>query len=158
MGAQMRGVTIVGMVAAAATLLGCDNIHHETIGLSQSLATDADYRLVTATPILEPDSVGRFKPRQISCAEPSPDVARAVSQAFNAGITVNIQGQAADLPADVQAKIAGAVAQSRSEAVAQLTERLPTIQLLRDGLFRACEAYANGALSPISYALLLSRY
>jgi hypothetical protein len=39
-----------------------------------------------------------------------------------------------------------------------MTERTQTIQLLRDSLYRACEAYANGALSDTTYALLLSRY
>src|SRR5260370_20643516 len=34
---------------------------------------------------------------------------------------------------------------------------MASIQLLRDGLFRACEAFQNGALGRISYALVLSR-
>jgi hypothetical protein len=132
--------------------------HHATVGGASALVTDATYRLVTATPIKNWNELGRFKPEQVLCAEPSPDVAKAVSAAFNAGISIDFQGQAADLPADLKAKLASSIAKSRSESLAQLTERLPTIQLLRDGLFRACEAYGNGAISPISYSLLLSRY
>src|SRR5204862_6868923 len=47
---------------------------------------------------------------------------------------------------------------ARAESLAQLTNRLATIQLLRDGLYRACEAYANGAVSEITYAIMLSRF
>ncbi len=45
-----------------------------------------------------------------------------------------------------------------AEAMAQLGQRLATIQLLRDGLYRACEAYANGALDKSSYSMILSRF
>lgn len=159
----MRGFKICGAVLAAAVLSACGagdfQVEHHTLGSSQTLATDAGARLVTATPIVGTvDSTGRFKPHQINCAEPSPDVAKAIETAFSSGISLDVTGQPGNMPADLQAKLANAIATSRSEALAQLTERLPTIQLLRDGLFRACEAYANGTLSPISYSLVLSRY
>lgn len=159
----MRGFKICGAVLAAATLSACGagdfQVERHALGSSQALATDAGARLVTATPIVGTvDSTGRFKPHQINCAEPSPDVAKAIETAFSSGISLDVTGQPGNMPADLQAKLANAIATSRSEALAQLTERLPTIQLLRDGLFRACEAYANGTLSPISYSLVLSRY
>ena len=159
----MRRFMICGAAVAATVLSACGTsdfrVEHHELGTSQTLATDAGARLVTATPIVgEVDSSGRFKPRQVNCAEPSPDVAKAIQTAFSSGISLDVTGQSANMPADLQARLANAVATSRSEALAQLTERLPTIQLLRDGLFRACEAYANGTLSPISYSLVLSRY
>jgi hypothetical protein len=156
---------VAACCAAAAFTAGCNSQLDEhgptgtkDFGAVHTLATDATRRLVTGTPVTVENDVGHFKPTQITCAEPSPDVANALSTAFNAGITVNFQGQVPNMPADLQAKLAASIARSRAEAIAQLTERLPTIQLLRDGLYRACEAYANGALTPISYALLLSRY
>ena len=160
----MRGMQLCATMAVLAFLTGCNstrdfNVEHHTLGTSEALATDASARLVSATPIVGGvDSTGRFKPHQINCAEPSPDVAKAIESAFSSGVTIDVTGKTTDMPADLQARLANSIAQSRSEALAQLTERLPTIQLLRDGLFRACEAYANGTLSPISYSLVLSRY
>jgi hypothetical protein len=93
----------------------------------------------------------------VICAEPSPEVAKAFSTAFGA----SAEAEAKAIPALSQAgdvRGALAVSRARSEAIAQLGKRLGTIQLLRNGLFSACEAYANGAISPISYAFLLSRF
>jgi hypothetical protein len=160
----MRATTWSGGLLLALALAGCSGpnsffAEKKTLGKeSDVILTDAGARGMTATNIPPSDAVGHFAPRQINCAEPSPDVAKAIDTAFSAGISVSVTAEGAQLPADAQAKIAGAVARARSEALAQMTERLPTIQLLRDGLFRACEAYANGALSPTSYALMLSRY
>jgi hypothetical protein len=58
----------------------------------------------------------------------------------------------------VAPEVAIAVSRSQAEALAQLGERLATIQLLRDGLYRACEGFANGAISDTTYAVILSRY
>ena len=119
----------------------------------------ADQRLtVVSRPITPPQFGKAAVPAQIVCLEPSPDVAKAVSTAVQAGLSG--EGRAVNPAAATQVAIDAAVAVSRAraESVAQLTERLATIQLLRDGLYRACEAYANGAVGPISYALLLSRY
>jgi hypothetical protein len=60
--------------------------------------------------------------------------------------------------AEAAGKVATAISTAHAQALAQLTNRLATIQLLRDGLYRACEAYANGALSDIAYAVMLSGY
>lgn len=149
------------LVLALAGCNGTDTFftQHRTLGKkSDVILTDAGARTVVATQVQDSDSVGHFEPNQINCAEPSPDVAKAIDTAFSGGISLNITGEGANLPVEAQAKIAAAITQARAEALVQMTERLPTIQLLRDGLFRACEAYANGALSPTSYALMLSRY
>ena len=45
---------------------------------------------------------------------------------------------------------------SLNEGITQL-ERLAVIQLLRDKMYRACEAYANGAIDRASYVLMLAR-
>ncbi len=46
---------------------------------------------------------------------------------------------------------------SLNESIIQLGERLAVIQLLRDKMYRACEAYANGAVDRVSYVLMLAR-
>ncbi|MGI4944028.1 MAG: hypothetical protein ACRYHQ_26305 [Janthinobacterium lividum] len=45
-----------------------------------------------------------------------------------------------------------------AEAAAELAGRSTALLGLRDGLYRTCEAYANGALGDLAYALVLSRY
>jgi len=121
------------------------------------MATTADLRLVTATRPVYSEH-GLVTPRQIICAEPSPDVAKAVSAALDASLSANAAVKAANSPAEGSGSAAAALSSSRAEALAQMTRRLATIQLLRDGLYRACEAYANGAISDTTYAVLLSRY
>ena len=105
------------------------------------LLTDATQRMV-------------FRDKNGICAEPSPDVAQAFSTSLSAGLSAAMS----KLPADASAEVAASFASSAVENVAQLGERLATIQLLRDGLYRACEAHARGALSNASYAVPLSRY
>jgi len=87
-------------------------------------------------------------PGPIICTEPSPDVARALSAAAAA----TAQGGNAGTTGSFGAGGASA------EAVLALAGRSTALLGLRDGLYRACEAYANGAISADAYALVLSRY
>jgi hypothetical protein len=54
----------------------------------------------------------------------------------------------------VQANLSYALSQS----AASIGIRTPTIQLLRDGLYRACEGYLNGVLDEESYEVILRNY
>ena len=112
-----------------------------------AVITGAKQRVVTNLPANVKG--GQNEPTRIVCAEPSPDVAQALSTAMTAAASVQVKGQGGG---------SLSFGKSAAESVAQLGERLGTIQLLRDGLYRACEAYANGAISDITYAVLLSRY
>ncbi|WP_423908377.1 hypothetical protein [Candidatus Spongiihabitans sp.] len=76
---------------------------------------------------------------RILCIEPPPDVAQAISSALS------LKNQ------DGDAMI------SLNESIIQLGERLAVMQLLRDRMYRACEAYANGAIDRVSYVLMLAR-
>jgi len=99
------------------------------------------------------DQVVKNHPQRIICAEPSPDVAQAISAAFTAA------GQAdANLAQSGQFSGAGSIGSSYAASIAQLGERLATVQLLRDKMYRACEAYQNGAISDTSYTLMLARF
>ncbi|MFT4435094.1 hypothetical protein ACMX25_17110 [Caballeronia sp. 15715] len=156
----MNKLRSMSLAAAALALTACGDmpgISHQSVGGADTLATKADSRLVYARRISTDAATGKLQPNEVICAEPSPDVANAFSTAF--GTTAEAEAKA--LPAlsaagDVNASLS--LSRSRSEAIAQLGKRLGTIQLLRNGLFSACEAYANGAISPISYAFLLSRF
>lgn len=151
----MHKLSSMALAAATLALTACvdmPSISHQNVGEADTLATKADSRLVYARSRNAPAA-----PHDVICAEPSPEVAKAFSTAFGA----SAEAEAKAIPALSQAgdvRGALAVSRARSEAIAQLGKRLGTIQLLRNGLFSACEAYANGAISPISYAFMLSRF
>jgi hypothetical protein len=114
--------------------------------------TDAKQRVVTASPVEgHARFFGYIAPKQIVCAEPSPDVAQAVSASLAASI------EAAVKKLEVGGEGSAALALATSDSIAQLGERLGTIQLLRDQAYRACEAYSNGAISSTTYTLMMSR-
>lgn len=81
----------------------------------------------------------------VFCAEPSPDALSSV---------------ATELAADAKYKdaLAATLGFSQQEAASFVGLRTQTIQLLRDGMFRLCEGYLGGALSPSDFAWLSRRY
>ena len=128
-----------------------------TLGSVSSVATSADIRLITVRPAkLQNDEY--LKPTEIICSEPSPDVAKIVSTAFDSGFGLLGKVKVPNVPTDIDLKTTLALSKSYVEGLAQMTERLATIQLLRDGLYRACEAYTNGAISATTYAAIVSRF
>lgn len=146
---------VLGLGACSQAPEGSTVMAQQPLGAEgNALLTSADVRIITTTTPITQVQPGRVVPTQITCIEPSPDIAKAVHENFSLGASVGLGG----LPSGVSADLAFAFAKARAEAVAQMTERLATIQLLRDGLYRACEAYANGAISDTTYAVLLSRY
>ena len=94
--------------------------------------------------------------RRIVCAEPSPDSLRAVAQSLsnslNASVPLNVNGQT------VTPTVSDQVATTLAESAAYVGVRNATIQLLRDALYRACEAYLNGVIDDTGYALILTNY
>ena len=132
---------LLGLLGAMALLAGCsDTYWTSTVSKSKRLHTGdvllstADLRTVTRTV---------RGGQMITCAEPSPDVAKIASASFDGSLAAS----ASSVGSVANPEIAAAVAASRAEGMAQLGQRLATIQLLRDGLFRACEAYANSAIN-----------
>ena len=139
--------------AALLALAACVGEGHITepfdLGKNQSLAIDAQQRVITN--IALPPGQER---NRVVCAEPSPDVMAAIAKSLGAGIAATVTPPTGGTAVDARAELARSYAQK----LAQLGERTNTIQLLRDSLYRACEAYANGAITKTTYALLLSRY
>jgi hypothetical protein len=78
------------------------------------------------------------------CAEPSPDAMSAL--AMSLGIGTKVGAAPVNLNFGMQ------------ETVAYIGIRTATIQLLRDSLYRACEAYMNGAIDELTYGLIVSRF
>lgn len=122
-------------------------------GTDKIVLTTAKERAITYIAVDQPkdDKIRRVSPKRVVCAEPSPDVATAVSDAITASFKASGSYQ------QVQAGAEGSFNRSVTESIAQLGSRLATIQLLRDELSDLCRAYANGAVSSITYTLRLSR-
>lgn len=143
-----RLVTITGVLIAAFTISGCSGVIHKRINTDKGkgLSLGARQRVVLVTKY-----GGKDGKRRVVCAEPSPDVfaVRAASAAFaTKGI---FGGQPSTEGGQQSAANAGF---STSESAATIS-RTQTIQLLRDGLFRLCEAYMNGAVDQTQYNVAL---
>jgi hypothetical protein len=79
------------------------------------------------------------------CAEPSPDALSAISASLSGGLT---------RPSGDSIRAAASLAESSSN----IGLRTQSIQLLRDGMYRVCEAYFSGAITASQVKRLLSRY
>jgi len=158
LGRRLRGFGAVGLVAlvlpsACSYLESAKILNRYELEGNDVLLTGAEYRAVVSTNIAKGDyRVGHVIPRVIRCAEPSPDIAKAIGDAFK----LDVAGKATIESVPFEARLAAE--RQRAEALAQLGERLATIQMLRDGLFRACEAYSNGALGAVNYGAILTAY
>lgn len=133
------------------TLAGCglrslNNDRIVPIG-SGSVTTPADLRVILRTEWRDKDGTVQT----ITCAEPSPDIARLVSESSSGQFNVG-----GSLAGGAAADFGYGYGRGRAEGMAQLTDRLATIQMLRDAMYRACEAYANRAIDRTAYALIVA--
>lgn len=128
--------------AAALAVVGCEGstiFKKFNIDEGFSVSIDAKQRVILVT-----DRGGRNGDQHVVCAEPSPDaiVAQSAAIAVEGGFKgVNV-----------------GVAGSLRETAGAIGLRTTTIQLLRDGLYRACEAYMNGAIGKEEYNLIIRNY
>lgn len=153
-----RNLIRIGIVFISITLLAScisTGTINKTKYLSDQevLTTSADVRYILRDRPRNMSLGHVLEPNFITCAEPSPDIGKVISSSLSEALSASVH-----LPNGIDPKIAAAVSQQQATAIAQLTERLTTVQLLRDALYRACEAYANGAMSSTSYAVILSRF
>ncbi|HJQ56398.1 MAG TPA: hypothetical protein VJ890_05805 [Vineibacter sp.] len=135
-------------VGVAASVVACDGTIFKSFDLrsGQSLSIDARQRLVLVgdRQVSRRLDDGSYHRDRVVCTEPSPDALVAKAAAIAASAT--------------NAQVAASLGGSISEAAASIGVRTPTIQLLRDGLFRACEAYLNGAIDKEEYHTILFNY
>ncbi len=162
------------ILCSAMTLLlgGCSTgagtmMKSTQVGDSPMIAATADLRFIIARPKAGAPAgasapVGNargstFDPYYSVCAEPSPDVAKAISDALAESASATAEGITALGPkADLSAGQSFALTQNTS--ISELGRRLATTQVLRDGVYRLCESFANGAIDKHAYSLALSRY
>jgi len=156
--ARRRSPTLSALiVCSTAGLLGACSVFDTTarLGYSEGPTWSTDAPASTTTTIFTTGDVRMVSQRThpllknpVVCTEPAPDVALALSTA--AAVTA----QGGNGAANGSLGISG----SSAEAVAELAGRSTALLGLRDGLYRACEAYANGILGQDAYALIVSRY
>ena len=115
----------------------------------ESISIDAHQRAIITTEIRDENG----QPRLIYCAEPSPDAFASINSILNRSIAAKseISENTVEVSDDTLSTL-------ESVASAALNTRNATIQLLRDGLYRACEAYATGALSQSEYVGIVGQY
>ncbi|KMW57486.1 hypothetical protein AIOL_002451 [Candidatus Rhodobacter oscarellae] len=141
--------TAASVLIAATALSGCANstIHKTSqLGEFNMLALDAKQRLVISgrRPVYKDPKTGYFTGGEyVICSEPSPDALVAASS------------YAASTFSDADDTNLSA-AFGTGEAASSLGVRTQTIQLLRDGYFRICEAYLNGAIGQEEYRRVIA--
>lgn len=158
-------ILIVISCLLSTTLVGCANLtsisrttslpSDDYITRGKAIHLDIKQRVLLAKPGTKTktttttngstDSVvtDSFSPDMV-CAEPSPDALSAFAAAFSGGVSVPAKG-------------AGSIANALHETAASIGLRTQSITLMRDSLYRLCEAYYNGQLSKAQVMLLMSR-
>ncbi len=142
MNQKMRSVYLLSLLILSLSLTGCANLHtigrhtdipsYQDKGVGKAIHLDAQQRLVV------------FNGLQKYCAEPSPDALAAYASSL---------GLSATGPSEREISIAQAL-QSSTGSIGLRTQ---SITLMRDALYRICEAYSNGAINEIQAVALLGR-
>lgn len=134
-------------------LAGCNNsppYYLQTVDLSKnSVSMDAKQRLIL---------VGQRDGHSVVCAEPSPDALSSFASALAANANVSAKGAVPGLGGIADPTVGGGLASASAEQAAYIGARNATIQMLRDGLYRACEAYLNNTIDGFGYGLILANY
>jgi hypothetical protein len=136
---EMRQRKFILTLFAASVLSGCggSTIYKQSrFGDLDVLSVDAKQRLV-----IQGDVGGQ----RIVCTEPSPDAIVAQAAQFAAAGAAPVSG------GNASAKLAGGF----SESAGSIGLRTQTIQLLRDGYFRLCEARLNNQITNRDYQATL---
>lgn len=132
----------LGIVMALAA--GCSSTIHirEDVSGVDTLSVDAKQRMM----LVGARQAGHGE--RVVCTEPMPDALVAKAAALRAD--VNITG------ATGEASGGGGLGAASSESAASLSFRNQTVQMLRDGYFRLCEAYLNGAINKRLYRHMIA--
>jgi hypothetical protein len=134
----VTATTSISLALAACSPNGGTIYRKDSFGPYNVLSLDARQRLVIQGYKVDKHGVER----PVICSEPSPDAIAA--QAANLAAGVN-----ATLPNSVQGN--AQLAAGYSEAVASIAMRTQSIQVLRDGYYRLCEAYLNDVIGKQDY-------
>jgi hypothetical protein len=139
---SVRSVAILASLSTALAACGGSTIHKtSSLGEVETLSLDAKQRLV----ISGHDKNGKG----IVCAEPSPDALVAQAAVLSANGAYKAGGTEAP-------SANGGVGVAVQESAASIGHRTQSIQILRDGYYRLCESYMNGAIDKSEYKKVVS--
>ena len=134
------GRASVGVILGCAAILaaGCSSTIHdqENVGGVDTLSVDAKQRMLLI------GNRGGISPKRVMCTEPMPDA--IVAQAAVLAGSANINN-----PSGISGS--GGLSGGSTESAGSIGFRDQSIQMLRDGYYRLCEAYLNGALTKQQY-------
>jgi hypothetical protein len=136
-------ISTCAVVLAACSNSGGTIYRKDSFGPYNVMSLDARQRLVIQGYRVDEHGVER----PVICSEPSPDAIAA--QAASLAASANVQSP------ENKVSGGGQLAAGYSEAVASIAMRTQTIQVLRDGYFRLCEAYLNGVLKKEEYVQVI---
>ena len=127
----------------ATNLTACSSFGIDGIFNSRTLEAEERMLLVTDKGvILNDDGTVKSENLRVVCAEPSPDAISAL--AFIGSLRGDLGTKGIEASG------------SLSQTLGELGERTPVVQLLRDSLFRACEAHMNGVIDKEDYQDILT--
>jgi hypothetical protein len=141
--------TLISILAVTSLGLGsCATAIHKTDSFdardgAQALSIDAKQRVVIFKQLKDPTSSANGA--TITCAEPSPDALSALSTSLGGSLKAN-------------ANVVASLAAASTESAASIGLRTQSIQLLRDGMYRLCEAYAAQAINAEEFNRQQRRY
>ncbi|MBX9651134.1 MAG: hypothetical protein K2X57_29195 [Xanthobacteraceae bacterium] len=155
---SQKPVLLVRCAATAMSLAlsGCGSLNFGTkpvaFGSVDGIATTGGIRLITERSRTDID--GNRVP--IVCTEPSPDYAVGITKKA----TVSGEGTIPTVVAGAAASeiLKANVDTSSEEKIEKLEGRKAGVLALRDGLYAACQSYANGIIGQDAYAIILSQY
>ena len=84
-----------------------------------------------------------------SCSEPAPDAIGTIATSLAA----KLSAQAEQPQSGTEVSVDGSVDTTTQTAITQLFQRSQGVQVLRDGMYRLCEAHLNDALDTATYRL-----
>ncbi len=149
---RLPAIADLVFAASALAVAGCGTggtFETVEIGKGHSVVMSADKRaVVVLTGVAGDGGAGRT----VVCAEPQPDALRAIAHELAA------RAEATGGPAGGgEARAQGELSAAAREAIASLGSRTPTVQLMRDTLYRACEGVMNGILKEQHVEFVASR-
>jgi len=144
-----RAIKVLTLAALLLLTGGCGNWHTAfrkfSVDDRQSLMVDVKQRAVFIASREEAGAGGVPVAYPVICAEVSPDAMSAYAAELAAK---------AQTPTGLDIGLATAT----REGAAFVGNRTHTVQLLRDGMYRLCEAYLNKAISPAQFDFDMRRY
>ena len=139
----------IALAMVGSLLAGCASPNERpvrsSVGTTPALVMGPNLRVVTQRERMI-DGRGSIP---TMCLEPSPDVVVAFGKKLDGALTVKAE---TGLDGSQTLKL------DSTEAASAIAGRDKAVLALRDGLYAACQSYANGTLGHDAYALILSQY